>query len=428
MAMRNASTGQFVSRALLLAAGLGAGVPAVASAQGAPVPESHTVKKGDTLWDLAKSYFGDPLTWPQIYKLNTSVVEDPHWIYPGEVLRLTGAGEGAIPAEQPVAPVAAAPTPAPEAAPVAAAPAVEAAPVAAAPAVEAAPVAAAPVAAEPEAGPEGEPVAQGQVAVRGAGPIPGDPVALFGHQGPSQVTELQAYTTRNYRALRPGEFYSAGFLTEDRALPYGEVRGDVVPMQIATLQAPTTASQYYRIGVIPPKGASYQVGDSLLVAVRRPTYTEYGDVIVPTGVARVVEVTPEQAVAVILDQFGRIRIGQVALPLERFTPGGTGQAVPVSDGIQAEVVTARSEAILKEMQSVIYLDKGRADGVTPGDVFELWSTATGRWDAATTVAEPIGRVQIVRVGEHTSSGLVVRLNFANIPPGTRARQVAKLPT
>src|SRR3954469_10218518 len=48
----------------------------------------HVVKKGDTLWDLARTYLKDPFKWPEVFSRNSDIVEDAHWIYPGENIRI----------------------------------------------------------------------------------------------------------------------------------------------------------------------------------------------------------------------------------------------------------------------------------------------------------------------------------------------------
>jgi LysM repeat protein len=66
-----------------------AGVPLSELAPDAP--DSHTVKPGDTLWDISKLFLKSPWRWPELWGMNLEQIRNPHLIYPGQTLVLVKA-------------------------------------------------------------------------------------------------------------------------------------------------------------------------------------------------------------------------------------------------------------------------------------------------------------------------------------------------
>jgi LysM repeat protein len=67
-------------------------------------PDVYVIAKGDTLWDLSQKFLNNPWYWPKIWSLN-AYIENPHWIYPGNKLKIIpGQGGPQAPAQVEQAP------------------------------------------------------------------------------------------------------------------------------------------------------------------------------------------------------------------------------------------------------------------------------------------------------------------------------------
>jgi hypothetical protein len=402
-------TGSSPSRLFAIFAALA--VPSAVLAQ-TPRPDSHEVRPGDTLWDLSRQYLGDPFLWPEIYRLNTNVVEDPHWIYPGEVLRLQGGADvAAVPSED---------TPVP-------------------------PEPGAPVSAEagPDSGMAGAPadsnMAEPGLAEAQVGELQDtqperdadDLSALFGNQQRAVESGIEGGISRLYRPIREDEFYSSGFLSEEQKLPFGKLLGSVTPQQISTSSPHKGARIYSEVGIRPPAGAKYEVGDTLLIIRIDREINDWGLVLVPTGLIRVTDVSGAEDVGVVVQQYAQILNNQFLLPAEKFPDPGSVRSVPISDGVQGHVIQSRDLQQLKGPLDVLFIDRGRKDGVNLGDIFEVRSSkryVEAPQGEAETLDEVMALVQVVHVGEQSSSVRIAKLIQPNIRPGAGVHQVAKLPS
>jgi hypothetical protein len=381
------SRGARLAAAVLLVGLVGA--PAAAQQPQSPqqpavaAPAAHVVQQGETLWALAQQFLGDPLLWPEIYRLNTAVIEDPHWIFPGEELRLQPGAEALIAAAAPDTGAAAAITVSPAPTDTAAAP----------------PAAAA-------------------LAEMATGPT------IFAGRRAAGGSTLELSGGGSYRAVRAGEHYSAGFLTGNEILQPGRLVGNVQTASISRLSTSGYAMLYSTWVVEPPPGDALKRGDLLISYTVPRSVPGYGDIVRPSGLLRVTDVgAPGEVVqAQVIRVYQSIATDQPVLQVPAFQDSSAARSVPIDSGVVGSVVALRDPHELVGEQSVLFIDRGSEDGVHLGDVFQIGSPSSSGFERDQV------KVLIVYTRPQTSTALVIQIDRPDVRPGATARQIRRMPS
>lgn len=238
---------------------------------------------------------------------------------------------------------------------------------------------------------------------------------------------LRAYKQKPYEPVRVAEVRAAGFLTEGALIPFGRTLGMVSPPAVSTPRSPAAMMKGTRFAVRPPEGGQYAVGDTLVVAYLMPGPKEWGDIVIPTGLVRVTEVTPRQTITEVLTIFGPLRDEQVVYPAEPVASPGQVTPVPTPAGPAGTVLAHRTPRELQMPGGLLFTDLGRDDGIRLGDFVQVRRQVMTRPNAADTVDELMATAQVVHVGPRSSTIRIIEVVSPEIQPGAPVVRVSTLP-
>ncbi|HMB53699.1 MAG TPA: LysM peptidoglycan-binding domain-containing protein [Thermoanaerobaculia bacterium] len=336
-----------------------------------PVPppgdEVHVIVRGDTLWDLAGQFYGDPYLWPQLWEQNQYIL-DAHWIYPGDPLIigleveevddldvLAGGQDdtGAIDDDDVMSAAEAAGAPVP-------------------------------------LGSESDIYCSGFI---------GDPDTDF----PFSIvgSEYEALTPRLTVSETGGPAYRTGYGSD--SVRYGMMTGDIVYLD-GGRDGGMRAGQVFTIA---------SRGERVEHPVTRRTA---GHLFNYLGRVRVLSVQQETAIAEIVHACDPITVGshlmayeQVPVPLGRL-----GGMRPINYPTSADnlvdapvILRAEDNVLTLGADSVVYIDRGELDDVVPGDVYTIY-----RLHSLDRPPVVLGELAVLAVHESSSVARILSSRYA----------------
>ena len=350
-------------------------------------PDQYTIQKGDTLWDLSQKFLNNPWYWPKIWSLNPGI-ENPHWIYPGNRLKIV-PGEGGPQAPAQVQANA--------------------------------------------AGGEGEPKGPGEQAADTAD-LPAAPsgsgsdIEVMNRNGRLSAAASNAVSVSGKLTFTPPPVIAvrtSGLVSPEEVKQAGTLDASFEEKELLA----NFDTAYIRFK---GENAPVKAGDKMILfrpdgAVIHPiTHQKLADKTKSVGVVKVLSVRGDLATVQIESTYEEVSRGDLARP---WTP--TEKRVvprPNTKDVSAVIVSALNPGLSTYGESnEVFIDKGTADGVEEGNTFAVVRKGDGLSNALVTKSytageegtrsarktsgvpdENVGLLLVVDVKEHLSTAIVVK--------------------
>ncbi len=128
-----------------------------------------------------------------------------------------------------------------------------------------------------------------------------------------------------------------------------------------------------------------------------------------TGVVAVTDIEPDYAIASVVKSFRDIHNGDMVIPVIKRSPD-----IKIKDsvpGMEAKIIQSEEEHVLIGQQRIIFIDKGRAEGIEKGQFYDIYhqKKAKIRKHYHETALKPykVGRLFVLLTEEDTATGLII---------------------
>lgn len=326
---------------------------ATTTPEATPGPRKYTVKPGDTLWGITNAYFQDSFLWPKVWKNNQYII-NPDLIYPGNVIELPG-GEAAQPEAQ----------------------------------------------------------------VETARPVTSPPPKVVEEAAPAPEQEIPVETAPPEQPVPPAKpinmelLAASGYILKDQT-PAGVVVGGRDNRELNGQGDPAY--------LLPMEGTQARVGDRYTVyrsvhKVYHPVTGRYlGNLIQILGQTEITGADPKEKTVTskVITSYDAIHPGDLIMSppapeesVDQTTPP------PPSSPLEGYIVEVKDNRVNQALFNVVYLDRGRQDGVRSGDRFTIVRAGekTSYFSPGKGVRLPrrnIGEVQVLSVQDTTATAKIVK--------------------